>query len=156
MIVTAASPEHALWFFEQTRYRFGGGWRGIVALTAAGQVRGMVGYDGWTENAVQMHVALPDPRAALALVRPAFSYPFEEIGVKVAYGLTPADNHRGLALASRLGFRQVYRLQDGWADGVDLVLSEMRREECRWLLPKPGGGRMFHVEHVAAPAAGGG
>jgi hypothetical protein len=33
-----------------------------------------------------------------------------------------------------MGFRETFRLKNGWDIGVDMVLKEMHRDECRWLL----------------------
>lgn len=93
----------------------------------------MVGFDGWTDNSCQAHMAVDYPAVWRSLLQPAFAYPFVENNRKLLVGTIAANNARSLALAKRMGFKETYRIRDAWADGVDLVLVEMRREECRFL-----------------------
>ena len=101
--------------------------------TESGRIVAMVGYDSWTPNTVTVHVALAHPAALRHVLVPGFEIPFVHAGRKVAICAVNGTNHRSLALVKRLGFREVYRLRDGWSDGQDLVLFEMRRENCRWI-----------------------
>ena len=32
-----------------------------------------------------------------------------------------------------MGFRQFGTVPDGWAEGVDLTILKMSRNECRWI-----------------------
>ncbi len=93
----------------------------------------MVGYDGWLPNACAIHVAIEEPMAGRRLVRPAFGIPFLEMGLGLVLGWVLSTNTRALRLDLHLGFRETHRIRDGWRPGVDLVLLEMRREECRWI-----------------------
>jgi L-amino acid N-acyltransferase YncA len=111
--------------------------RGIAVVSASGDIRGMAAYDGWTDSSVQAHVAVESPAAWRALVRPAFEYPFLQAGRLVLLGLIRGGNAASLRVAQHLGFRLVHRVRDGAAPGEDLVLVEMRREECRWLESGP-------------------
>lgn len=95
----------------------------------------MVAYASWTPNSVQMHVAIDTPIAGRHLLVPAFEYPFTQGGCGLVTGLIAANNARSIKLAKRLGFRQAHRIKDGWSVGVDLILHEMTRDECRWLRP---------------------
>lgn len=117
---------------SRTGYRPSAGFRSLVAIREDGSTAGMVGFDGWTPNSVHMHVALGVAAAARPLLRPAFAEAFAD-GRSMALGSVRSSNARSLRLAIRLGFREVYRVKDGWAAGEDMVLFEMRREECRWL-----------------------
>lgn len=107
--------------------------RGIVAVDATGRVRGMVAYDGWTESAAEAHMAVDAPAAWRALVRPAFVYPFLQAGRRVLLGRIRASNTASLRMAMHLGFAELARVRDGAREGEDLVLVQMRREDCRWL-----------------------
>ena len=132
MIVRAAPPEHHPWIARRTRLTLSPGFMAIEAVEGD-RILGMVGYDGWTTTSVAMHVALDDPRSILRLIRPAFGIAFYEYGKEVVIGQVLSTNARSLDLCKRLGFREVFRGKD-WVDhGVDLVLHEMRRGECRWL-----------------------
>lgn len=132
MAVRAATPEECALLTQRTGYAPGGGFRGIVS-EVGGRVVGLVGFDGWTPNAVWMHVAVDSPGACRELLRAAFFYAFFETGRSVALGLVRGGNGRILRLAQHLGFRETGRIRDGWAAGEDVVLLEMRRHECRWI-----------------------
>lgn len=131
-MVRAATTEEFRWLTERTGYDPGAGFRAIVQ-EVGGRLVGLVGFDGWTPGAVWMHVAAEAPGACRGLLRAAFRYAFDDTGRRMALGMVRATNARSLRLAARLGFREVGRLREAWAPGEDVVLLEMRREECRWI-----------------------
>lgn len=133
MNVVAATRDDFAWLVERTQCGVTEGFRAIKAVDAEGRTRGMVGYDAWTENAVQAHMAVDSPMAWRTLLRPAFAYPFEECGLGLILAVIPADNAKSVRLAKHFGFQEVWKLRDGWAAGVDLMFLEMRRDDCRWL-----------------------
>lgn len=92
-------------------------------------------YDYWTVNSVQVHVFAPSLKVLFdaGTLREIFRYPFEIAGRRLLVAVTPADQKGSLAVSSWLGFREKYRIHDGWAVGVDMVLKELRREDCRFL-----------------------
>lgn len=95
----------------------------------------IVGYDHWTPNAVQMHSWInPNiKRLNKGFIRECLRYPFE-IGKRgLVIGVTPGDNAPALEFNRRIGFKEVYRIKDGWALGTDMVIQELRREACRWI-----------------------
>ena len=100
------------------------------------KIVGMVGFDGWTASSVSMHIAIDDPMVLRRLIKPSFGVAFYEFGKEVVTVTVLSTNTRSLKLVKGLGFREVYRGKD-WVDhGVDLVIHEMRRGECRWLKEK--------------------
>lgn len=136
MMVRASPQSHYLWLCQRAGVCPTSGFRAIEAVDERGKILAMVGYDHWSRGSVEMHVAIDDPHAALPIRRPAFAYPFEEIGVDVVWGRVRSDNEKSLRLDRALGFREVFR-GVGWAaPGVDAVIFEMRRDECRWLRRK--------------------
>lgn len=132
-LVRAAPPAHYAWLCRKSGYTPGLDFRAIEAIDESGTIHGMVGFDGWTPNAVHMHVALETPARCRELVRAAFRYPFEQALRGVVLGFTPGNHIAALGLAKRLGFREVHSIPDGWDVGVPLVVFEMRAAECRWL-----------------------
>lgn len=131
--VRASHPSRFAWLEQRTGCVLTRNARAIEAVDGEGRVRGMVGYDGWTENAVQAHMAVETPSVWRSLLRPAFSYPFLEAGKGLLLGVIPAHNGRSVRLVRRLGFRMAHEVRDGWAQGDSLLLFEMRRDECKWL-----------------------
>lgn len=133
MRVEAATAEDLAWLCQRAGCVLTGNAKGVAVKDSQGRTRGVVGYDGWTPNSVQCHMAVNTPVAWRALLRPAFAYPFEEAGRRVILAVIPAGNVRSVHLAKRFGLRETHRVRDGWAPGEDLVLLEMRAEECPWL-----------------------
>lgn len=133
MRVLPAHPSDYEWIAKRAELCIGPQFRAIKAVDASGRIHGMVGYDGWTGNAVSMHVAVEHPMALRSLIGPGFRIPFLEFGKGVALAMVLSTNARSLAMVPVLGFRETHRIRDGWAVGVDLVMFEMRREECRFV-----------------------
>lgn len=93
----------------------------------------MVAFDAWTPKSCQAHFALASPVAWRHLRKAAFWYAFEHAAKQVVLGIVPAHNRRSLVMARHLGFRETHRVPGGWDNGIDLVVLEMRRADCRWL-----------------------
>lgn len=104
-----------------------------VVNEATGQIMGMTAYDAWTETSAQMSIALDSPIAWRALAGPAFKYPFQEADRWLLLAMVASDNQKSLRMTSHVGFRQTHRIKDAVRKGVDYVLFEMRRNDCRWL-----------------------
>ena len=131
--VQAMPVERLSWLTSRSGCAFTNTLRGIEAIDEHGRVHGAIGFDGWMGNAAQMHIALDNPASLRSLLRPAFHYLFNQVGKDVAIGLIPAHNHRSIGLSTSAGFHETYRLKDGAAPGDDMVLLEMRKEDCRWI-----------------------
>ena len=109
--------------------------QGIAHRRSDGSIGAMVLYDHWTENAVQMHVYSEDPKMLFdkEYLHEVFWFPFIYGKRGLAFGVTPCNNAPSLAVSRYLGFKEVYRIKDGWAAGTDMAILELRREECRWI-----------------------
>jgi len=108
--------------------------KGITILEKE-SVGACVLYDYWTPNSVQVHVYAPSLKTLFdaATLQEIFRYPFVSANRAVLVAATPADQKGSLAVSSWLGFREKYRIRDGWSTGVDIILKELRREDCRFL-----------------------
>jgi len=135
--VQAAHPEDYEWIASRATLAVGPLFRAIKAVDEKGNIHGMVGFDGWTPNSVSLHLALDNPLALRSLLKPGFGIAFDEFYRGVIVVTVLSDNARSLALIPKLGFREVHRIRDGWKPGIDMVLFEMRREDCRWVGPVP-------------------
>ena len=106
---------------------------GVVSFSGD-QLLGAVVYDNWTANCVQAHHLLLDPliirRGWFEII---YGIPFGQMGVGKIYGLVPADNLKALKLNRNMGFHVKAVLEEAYAPGIDYVLMEMKREECRWV-----------------------
>ena len=108
---------------------------GVVAERNGELVAAAV-FDSFSENSCLAHIVIEDPLVLRHhFLNFAFQLAFTVKDVGVVTGLTPADNQEALRFNKKIGMREVYRIKDGYKIGVDFVLQEMRREECRWLAP---------------------
>ena len=48
-------------------------------------------------------------------------------------GITPACNERAVRFIKHIGFVEVYRLKDGFEVGIDFVVTEYRKENCKYI-----------------------
>jgi RimJ/RimL family protein N-acetyltransferase len=95
---------------------------------------GVVGYDGWSENMVEMHSAGEPGTYWLTkeLLYRAFKFPFEGYGMKAIISRVSTGNPVAVKMNIGLGFKEQCRIRDGADDG-DLIIFAMHRDECRWL-----------------------
>ena len=108
--------------------------RGVKA-SIDGVIGGIVGYEQGTNSAVECHIWIGDPRvmAGRTYLRAMFEYAFVQADKRMILTRTPAHNEKSLDLQRRMGFTQIYRIEDGWDVGTDMVLSRMLRDECKWI-----------------------
>lgn len=108
-----------------------------VKLVDGDLIEAMTGYDLWSPNSVQMHIWVKAGHSLTRnFIRECFRYPFVQCGKGIVIGVTVGNNVAALELNRRIGFVVKYRVKDGWELGTDLVIQELRREECRWLGPE--------------------
>jgi hypothetical protein len=106
---------------------------GVVALRGSDLIAAAV-FDSWSETSCLAHIVIEDPFVLRhGFLETGFRFVFEFKKRILMTGLTPADNPEALRLNKKMGFREVYRIPEGCKKGVDYVLQELRRDECRWL-----------------------
>ena len=112
--------------------------KGIVAVDISkpgGERVGVCVMDSWSHNSVQVHMFIQNSM----LLRHGFleaigNYVFNTCQKELMIGLVPDDNDAALRLNAHIGFKEMYRIEDGYMQGIDMVLLEARREDlARWL-----------------------
>lgn len=133
-MITAATREEIEWVCDQIGYSPSKNAKGVV-IHGKEQIGAAAIYDHWTHTAVQMHAYSRGPKYVLNphFCRAMFEYPFVQCNKMLAFAVTPCDNSASLALAQYLGFKEVYRIENGWDSGTAMVIQELRRENCRFL-----------------------
>lgn len=131
MHARAATAQERKWVIERVGCAATDGLRAIVAVDAAGRIRGATAYDFWTPASVQCHMAAETPLAWRALLPAALEYPFLEANKRVLLAVIRASNAMSLKVAHHIGFGERCRVKDGFAVGDDLCFMELRRED--WL-----------------------
>jgi len=129
-------PEEYEWLVERSGCDITPGFKAIKVVDSEGKIHGMVGYGNWTANAVVLTIALDNPAALREVLKWGFRYPFEQCNRGIALAMVRGKNKRSLSLCNKVGFREVYRVKDGIEVGEDMVMFQMRREDCRYIARK--------------------
>lgn len=90
--------------------------------------------DNWTPNSVQAHFMVSTPLVLRhGFIEDCFDFVFNVKQCRYMYGLVPANNEKALKLNKHMGFTERLRLPEAYADGVDYVVMEMKKENCKYL-----------------------
>lgn len=135
MKLRMASREEVEWVAKEIGYSPTLDAKGLIGEDEEGGIGTCALYDHWTPSSVNMHAYSRGPKYILdpGFDFAIFDYPFREGNKMVAITITPCDNTPSLAVAKYLGFVEVARIRDGWKPGTDMVIQELRRENCRFL-----------------------
>lgn len=111
------------------------GTRGIIAHCDSGPIMGMILFDNWSYNAVFGHIVVDNVMCLKmgGLMTEATDFVFNTCGLQYFMGAVPADKTKALAYEKRAGFKEVYRLKDGFKLGIDLIFVQMTRESAVFL-----------------------
>ena len=108
---------------------------GIVAIDENNTPLAACVMDNWTANSVQCHLLVLDSKVLRhGFLETCFDYVFNINGRKVVYGLVPGNNEKALKLNEHMGFTEKCRFEGAFEDGVDYVILELKRENCKYLL----------------------
>ena len=89
--------------------------------------------DQFTETACTAHIAVTNPMALRGLHIEAFKYAFLQLGLSMILGVVAASNAKALKLNAHFGFTEIARIKDAYAQGVDQVVLQMKREDCKYI-----------------------
>lgn len=108
--------------------------KGIVALNEQGDLEGACCFDTWTFNSCQLHIYIKNPFVLKhGVAYEVFNYAFNTCGKSMVIGMTPADNEKALKFIKNIGLNEIFRIPEGYAVGVDYVVTQLKREDCRWI-----------------------
>jgi len=92
--------------------------------------------DNWTKRSCQIHVWIGNPIAIRhGFLYETFEYIYLITGRKTIFGLTPANNAKAIKFNKHVGFKEIFRLPEAYDEGVDYILFQMDKDECRWFRP---------------------
>jgi hypothetical protein len=108
---------------------------GIMAIdTLTNSTVGACIMDNWTGNSVQCHFMISSPMVLKhQFLEDCFDFMFNTGNVSRVYGLVPANNLKALKLNKHMGFTVKAVMEEAFEVGVDYVLMELKRENCRFL-----------------------
>ena len=107
--------------------------KGIVAYKGL-DIVAAIALDSWSYNSVFIHVAVEDKWVFKhGFAEECFNYIFNTAERRILLGATPSNNVAALKFNQHLGLKPIYTIKDGYADGVDYVIQELRKEDCRYI-----------------------
>ncbi len=109
--------------------------RGIVACDEYGEPQGVCVLDSWSANSCQMHLWLKTPMVLRhGFQEEVFDFVFGS-GRNKIITVVPSNNEKVLRLLhnKKFGFKELTRIKDGFEMGVDYVVSELKKEDCRYI-----------------------
>jgi len=90
--------------------------------------------DNITHNSVQAHFMLSNVSALRhGFVEECCDLIFNEMGKKYIYGLVPGNNEKAIKFNKHVGFTEKTRMEEAFMDGVDYILMELKKENCKYL-----------------------
>ena len=94
---------------------------------------GVIILDSWTHNSVQCHIGVTDPLCLTKIPYIVAEYVFITAGRKMLIGLTPSNKEKAIRLNKHFGFTEITRIPDAYADGIDYIIYQMKKEDCKYL-----------------------
>lgn len=112
-------------------------WRVLAQTNDENRIVALVMFDCFVRRTCYIHLEGFDGNDKRwftpQLITAVFKYLFHDVGVIEVFGPIDERDERLLRIAKYLGFEELHRVKDGWYEGVDLVMTRMRKEQCRWL-----------------------
>jgi len=108
---------------------------GITAVDAdTGELLAACVIDNMTQNSVQTHLVIARP----LVIKHGFldccaDVIYNSLGMSRVYALVPANNAKAVRLNKHIGFTVKTVLEEAYEVGVDYLVMEMKRENCRFL-----------------------
>lgn len=104
---------------------------GIVAYDNNLKIMGLTTFDHWTDSSVFGHIKVTNPMCLKTggLVDETMRYVFEVTERENFLGLVPANEHKAVAFEKKIGFKELYRIPNGFQIGVDMIIMRMLRDE---------------------------
>jgi hypothetical protein len=123
------------WINEQVPILWVEDTRGIIAFDQDSGFRiGACVFDNWTHNSVQCHLTITN----IATLRHGFidliaDVVFNQEKKRFIYGMVPSDKVKAIKINKHIGFTEKMRLEDGFSDGIDYIVMELQKANCRYL-----------------------
>jgi len=105
---------------------------GSVSSTT-NNLMGVVAFNGFWGRVCTMHTAGDGNWVNRQLLWRSFDFPFRYLGLQAVIAPVAASNARALKFDQKIGFKEVHRIPNGWADGDDLIVLQLLRADCHWL-----------------------
>lgn len=132
-IQAMSKKEEFLWIQEAAECAYCDDVNGIVMYRDGDLVAGIL-LESWSHNSVTIHIRVDDPLVFKhRFAEECFNYIFVTCERGVLIGITPSNNEQALKFNRHIGLKEIYRIRDGYDVGIDYVVQELRKEDCRYI-----------------------
>lgn len=109
----------------------------IAADVDKQQIVGACVFQNWTHTSALVHLWIANPM----IMRHGFlqeigDYFFNTAGRKIMIAMVPSTIDDALKLNAHIGFKETYRIVDGFKEDVDWVVMEARLHDVKKYMPK--------------------
>lgn len=129
------TEEAWLWFYQRLPVDLDKTTTGVVAYDGeSSEILAVAVFQDWTHTSATCHFAMDELKALPDLAKEAFTYFFEDAGREFLLTRVRSSNKACIKLVENmLGFKEVFRLEDGYMWGDDLIVHKLTKSECRFL-----------------------
>ncbi len=113
--------------------------KGVASVDPdTGEFWGAVVCEDWTVTSVCCHIVLEHPFRALrdGIINEVAEYVFNQDGRIKIIGTVPGDNDAAVKLNKKIGFKEIFRIEEGYDWGIDYIIMELKREDCPYWTPR--------------------
>ena len=97
-----------------------------------------VGFTAFIGKTCQIHVVNFNKKyTPRKLLWATFDYPFRQLGLESLIGIVNSNNEQAMKYDQNLGFKEVHRFKGLHDDGGDIVVFELKKDECRFIKELP-------------------
>lgn len=126
-----SEDKHGLWVSRHIECNFCSDSRGIMAVRDDGRIAGGVILSDWTFSSVVAHFGTESPIVwRNGFHKVVVDYVFNTGNRSIILGAIAANNVRAIKTVKHLGFTETCRIKDGYAEDIDYVLLQLRKENC--------------------------
>ena len=93
-----------------------------------------IGFTAFVGKTCQIHVVNFNKKyTPRKLLWATFDYPFRQLGLESLIGIVNSNNEQAMKYDQNLGFKEVHRFAGLHDDGGDIVVFELKKDECRFI-----------------------
>ena len=97
-----------------------------------------IGFTAFIGKTCQIHVVNFNKKyTPRKLLWATFDYPFRQLGLESLIGIVNSNNEHAMKYDQNLGFKEVHRFAGLHDDGGDIVVFELKKDECRFIKELP-------------------
>ena len=97
-----------------------------------------IGFTAFVGKTCQIHVVNFNKKyTPRKLLWATFDYPFRQLGLESLIGIVNSNNEQAMKYDQNLGFKEVHRFAGLHDDGGDIVVFELKKDECRFIKELP-------------------